>query len=71
MAVVVASVMRLSFLLAGVTKVATCKLADGSIGLFFRTRVNEEVVIVQMANNSLTVQKGGMALRQVVDVASP
>jgi hypothetical protein len=67
-----ASVMRLSFLLlAGVTKVATCKLADGTIGLFFRTRVNEEVVIVQMANNSLTVQKGDMALRHVVDVASP
>ena len=67
-----ASVMRLSFLLlAGVTKVATCRLADGTIGLFFRTRVNEEVVIVQMANNSLTVQKGDMALRHVVDVASP
>ena len=67
-----ASVMRLSFLLlAGVTKVATCKLADGTIGLFFRTRVNEEVVIVQMANNSLTVQKGDMALRHVVDVAAP
>jgi hypothetical protein len=39
--------------------------------LFFRTRVNEEVVIVQMENNSLTVQKGDMALRHVVDVASP
>ena len=67
-----ASVMRLSFLLlAGVTKVATCKLADGTIGLFFRTRVNEEVVIVQMANNNLTVERGDMALRHVVDVASP
>ena len=67
-----ASVSRLQFMsLAGVTKVATCKLADGTIGLFFRTRVNEEVVIVQMANNSLTVQKGDMALRHVVDVAAP
>jgi hypothetical protein len=65
-----ASVKSLSSLsLAGVTKVATCKLDNGTIGLFFRTR--EEVVIVQMVNNSLTVEKGDMALRHVVDVASP
>ena len=67
-----ASVSRLQFMsLAGVTKVATCKLADGTIGLFFRTRVNAEVVIVQMDHDSLTVQKGDMALRHVVDVAAP
>jgi hypothetical protein len=64
-----ASVQRLSFLSsAGVTKVVTCKLADGTIGLCFSTRV--EVVIVQMANNNLTVERGDMALRHVVDVAS-
>ena len=66
-----ASTISLSFLLAGVTKVATCRLVDGSIGLMFRKRVNGEVVIVQMANGSLAVQQGDMALRQVVDVASP
>ena len=66
-----ASVMRLSFLLAGVAKVATCRLVDGSIGLMFRSRVDGEVVIVQMANGNLAVQQGDMALRQVVDVASP
>jgi len=66
-----ASVKCLSFLLAGVAKVATCRLVDGSIGLIFRSRVNGEVVIVQMANGSLAVQQGDMALRQVVDVASP
>jgi hypothetical protein len=43
-------------------------LADGTIGLCFSTRV--EVVIVQMANNNLTVERGDMALRHVVDVAS-
>ena len=66
-----ASTISLSFLLAGVTKVATCRLVDGSIGLMFRKRVNGEVVIVQMASGSVAVQQGDMALRQVVDVASP
>jgi hypothetical protein len=66
-----ASTSSLSFLLAGVTKVATCRLLDGSIGLMFRKRVNGDMVIVQMANGSLAVQQGDMALRQVVDVASP
>ena len=40
-------------------------------GLMFRSRVNGEVVIVQMPNGSLAVQQGDMASRQVVDVASP
>ena len=66
-----ASVKCLSFLLAGVAKVATCQLVDGSIGLMFRTTVNGEVAIVQMANGSLAVEQGDMAWRHVVDVASP
>jgi hypothetical protein len=67
-----ASTSSLSFLFAGVTKVATCQLLDGSIGLMFnRQRVNGEVVIVQMANGRLVVKQGDMALREVVDVASP
>jgi len=61
----------LSFLLAGVTKVATCRLVDGSIGLMFHSRVNGEVAIVRMTNGSLAAQQGDMALRQVDDVASP
>jgi hypothetical protein len=65
-----ASTDKLSFLLvAGVTKVATCRLVDGSIGLMFRTRITGEVVTVQMANGSLAVKKGDMALRHVLDVA--
>jgi hypothetical protein len=66
-----ASVSRLSFLLAGVTKVATCRLVDGSIGLMFHSKVNGDVVIVRMTNGSLAAQQGDMALRQVVGVASP
>jgi len=64
-----ASATCLSFLSAGVTKVATCRLVDGSFGLMFRSRVNGEVAIVQMANGSLAVQRGDLALRAVADVA--
>jgi hypothetical protein len=65
-----ASTSSLTFLCAGVTKVATCRFLDGSIGLMFN-RQNGEVVIVQMANGRLVVKQGDMALREVADVASP
>ena len=54
-----------------VTKVATCRLVDGSIGLMFHSKVNGDVVIMRMTNGSLDVQQGDMALPQVVGVASP
>ena len=67
----IASVSRLPFLLKGVTKVTTCRLGDGSIGLMFHSKVNGDVVIMRMTNGSLDVQQGYMALPQVDGVASP
>ena len=67
----IASVSRLPFLLEGVTKVTTCRLGDGSIGLMFHSKVNGDVVIMRMTNGSLDAQQGDMALPQVVGVASP
>jgi hypothetical protein len=50
------------------TKVATCWLVDGSIGLMFHSKVNGDVVIVRMTDGNLDVQQGDVALRHVIAV---